>query len=296
MIVTPNPAAPRPSSQRASRLALALALGVALVLSACAHAPRAGAEDDGPGGAREPALGDVLARAAKAGKSDRPMLAIFDIDGTILDPAARTRDIFALALDGPGAVVDPPRPDLAQAMRTLPLSQMPYEPESTLARIGVTDTAFVRALKTRWSQDFFSNRYLLRDEALPGAVAYLDSLHAHGVTVVYFTGRDAPRMLGGTAQSLLERGFPVGVTGTMLIMKPDRAIPDFDYKKAALDDLARYGTVVGVFENEPRNINLLHERFPEAAAFFLQTTHSANAPPVQSGIVQLKDYTGFRRQ
>lgn len=297
MIVTENPAAPRPSVQRSSKpgLTVALALGLALAFGACAHAPRAGAAGGEPGATREPALGDVLVRAAEARKTDRPVLAIFDIDGTLLDPGARTRDIFALALDGSGAVVNPPRPDLAQAMRALQPSQMPYEPESTLARIGVTDTAFVRALKTRWSQDFFSSRYLLRDEALPGAVAYLDSLHAHGVTVVYFTGRDAPRMLGGTAQSLLERGFPVGVTGTMLILKPDRAIPDFDYKKAALDDLARYGTVVAVFENEPRNINLLHERFPEALAFFLETTHSANAPPVQPGIARVKDYTGFRR-
>lgn len=269
--------------------ALFAVLALVLAVSACAHAPRAGAE----GEAKRATFGDVLARAARVRAEGRPALAIFDIDGTILDPAARTRDIIAAALDGPGAVVNPPRPDLAQAIRALPLSDQAYEPESTFARIGVTDTAFVRALKTRWLQDFFANRYLLRDEPVPGAVAYLDSLHAHGVTIVYFTGRDAPRMLGGTAQSLLDRGFPVGVTGTMLILKPDKSIPDFDYKKAALDEIARYGTVVGVFENEPRNINLLHERFPDAPAFFVDTKHSANAPAVQSGITHVKDYSGF---
>jgi beta-phosphoglucomutase-like phosphatase (HAD superfamily) len=266
---------------------LVLALSFVLSACACAHAPLAGAKDESK------KLEDVLARAAANQKDGRPVLAIFDIDGTILDPAARTRDIFNLALDGPGAVVHPEQPALAAKMRALPLETIPYAPESTLAMAGIRDTAWVRALMARWSVDFFSNRFLLRDTVVPGAVAYLDSLHAHGVTIVYFTGRDAPRMLGGTAQSLLDRGFPVGIAGTMLVLKPDKAIPDFDYKKNALDELARYGTVVGVFENEPRNINLLHERFPEALAFYLDTRHSANAPAVQAGITQVKDYTGF---
>lgn len=269
-----------------------LIAGLALVLAAlaCAHAPKAGA-NGALGTAR---LEDVLARAEKAKDGGRPVLAIFDIDGTILDPSPRTRDILAAALDGPGAVVNPEQPEMAQRVRAVPLEAMPYEPESTLALAGIRDTAWVRALMTRWSQDFFSNRYLLRDAAIPGAVPYLDSLHAHGVTIVYFTGRDAPRMLGGTAASLLERGFPVGVAGTMLVLKPDKAVPDFDYKKNTLEDLARYGTVVGVFENEPRNINLLHERFPEAIAFYIDTRHSANAPPVKAGVTRLPDYTSFR--
>lgn len=280
-------------ARRMSRFpAPAAALLIALVLAgaACAHAPGAHAAVEGN---PAPKLGDVFALVAAARTAGRPALAIFDIDGTITDPAARNRDIFGLAFDGPGAVVNPPRPDLAAAMRALPLSEHAYEPESTLTKIGVTDTAFVRALKTRWNQDFFSNRFLLRDEAVPGAVSYLDSLRAHGCTVVYFSGRDAPRMLGGTAQSLLERGFPVGIPGTMLMLKPDKAIGDFDYKKTALDEIAGYGTVVAVFENEPRNINLLHERFPEARAFFLDTRHSARAPAVAPGIPWLKDFTGF---
>lgn len=270
---------------RTRRLALALAILVSA--TACAHAPMAGAKD---GSAQ---LADVLARAAKV-KDGRPALAIFDIDGTILDPAARTREIFNSALDGPDPVVQPGQPEMAARVRALDLANIPYEPESTLAMAGIRDTALVRALKARWSFDFFSNRFLMRDQAVPNAVAYLDSLHAHGVTIVYFTGRDVPRMLGGTAQSLLERGFPVGTTGTMLVMKPDKSIPDFDYKKNALDDLARYGTVVGVFENEPRNINLLHERFPDALAFYIDTKHSPGAPPVQAGITQLPDYSSFR--
>ncbi|MEP7029080.1 MAG: HAD family hydrolase [Candidatus Eisenbacteria bacterium] len=271
-----------------------LLLVVALAGAACTHAPRASQAVETKGKTSGAQLGDVFARIAAARAAGRTAIAIFDIDGTLLDPAARTREIFTLAFDGPDPVVHPPRPDLAAAIRTLPLSDHAYEPESTLAKIGVTDTAFVRALKTRWSQDFFSNRFLSRDEAMPGAVSYCDSLHAHGCTIAYFTGRDAPRMYGGTAQSLLERGFPAGIPGTMLVLKPDRTLPDFEYKKSALDTFAGYGMVIAVFENEPRNINLLHERFPEALAFYLDTRHSSGAPAVDPGIAWLKDYAGFR--
>ncbi len=271
---------------------LTVLLALALAGLACAHAPCADAAKDSDSSG--PVLGDVFARVAAMRAAGKTPIAIFDIDGTVTDPAGRNREIFALAFDGPDPVVHPPRPDLAAAIRALPLSAHEYDPESTLAKIGVVDTAFVRALKTRWSQDFFSNRFLSRDEAVPSAVSYLDSLYAHGCTVAYFTGRDVPRMFGGTAQALVERGFPVGVPGTMLVLKPNKAVADFDYKKGALDTFAGYGTVVAVFENEPRNINLLHERFPEALAFYLDTKHSTGAPAVAPGITWVKDFAGFR--
>jgi beta-phosphoglucomutase-like phosphatase (HAD superfamily) len=241
----------------------------------------------------DPAYADVIARVVAARKAGRQAVAVFDIDGTILNPASRTRDIFSHALEGPGAIVTPEQPQLAEAVRSLPLSQHAYDPESTLARAGIVDTAYVRALKTRWSQDFFSNRYLLDDEAIPGAVRYVDSLYAAGCTVVYFTGRDAPRMLGGTAQSLLERGFPIGIVRAQLVMKPDKKLEDFAYKQGALDAIATLGEVVAVFENEPKNINLLHDRFPKALAFYLDQPHSAHAPAVEPGIAQHPDFTSF---
>src|SRR5262245_36141179 len=86
-------------------------------------------------------LADVLARIAQERAAGRVPLAVFDIDGTILDPAARTRDIMTDALQGPGAMVTPEQPQLAEQIRTLPLARYGYEPESTLARAGITDTA-----------------------------------------------------------------------------------------------------------------------------------------------------------
>jgi hypothetical protein len=68
-------------------------------------------------------------------------------------------------------------------------------------------------------------------------------------------------MLGGTAQSLLERGFPVGVAARCW-SEARQGDPRLRLQEEHARRPRRYGTVVGVFENEPRNINLLHERFP----------------------------------
>jgi beta-phosphoglucomutase-like phosphatase (HAD superfamily) len=277
-------------AMRGIALVLCLFATLAAAQTGCSAAPAPATAAAAAPSYRPAELSGVFARIRAARAEGKTPLAIFDIDGTILDTAARTRDIFAAALDGPGAVVTPEKPELAARIRQLPLADYADEPESTLARVGIVDTAFVRALKTRWNQDFFSNRYLLRDTAIPGAPAYLDSLHAAGCMIVYCTGRDAPRMLGGTAASLLDRGFPVGIPRTQLVMKPDKAIPDFDYKKAALADFALLGTVVAVYENEPRNINLLHSSFPSALAYYVDTKHSTGAPPVDPGIVWVQNY------
>jgi len=272
---------------RGIALVLCLLAGLAAAQSGCSAAPAPAAAAPSY---RPAELSGVFARIRAARAEGKTPLAIFDIDGTILDTAPRTRDIFAAALDGPGAVVTPEKPELAARIRQLPLADYADAPESTLARVGIVDTAFVRALKTRWNQDFFSNRFLLRDTAIPGAPAYVDSLHAAGCMIVYCTGRDAPRMLGGTAAALLDRGFPVGIPRTQLVMKPDKAISDFDFKKAALADFALLGTVVAVYENEPHNINLLHTTFPSALAYYVDTKHSAGAPPVDPGIVWVQDF------
>ncbi len=241
----------------------------------------------------EPSYADVLPRVRALVSRGRTAVAIFDLDGTLLDPAARTRDILVHALEGPGAMVTPERPALAESIRSLPLSQYADAPETTLARAGIVDTAMVRALKVRWTQEFFTNRYLDDDQAIAGAVPYVDSLYAAGATIVYFSGRDARHMLAGTAQALLGRGFPVGVVRTQVVMSPDRRADEFAFKQGALGALAALGDVVAVYDNDPRILGMLHERFPQALAFFLEQPPTAHTGPLGPGIARHPDYTSF---
>ncbi len=240
----------------------------------------------GPGPADPACLIRLLERVDSLRTTEHLPLVIFDIDGTLLDPAARHAAIFRDYAER--------HPDDAAPIRAgldrLPLAEYAYAPESTLARMGVRDTALVGRLKDEWTKAFFSNRYLLEDRPLPGAAAFVRRRWERGAFVVYLTGRDLPRMLEGTAASLREHGFPVAAPRVSLVLKPDPVMRDADFKGPALDALAATGVVCGVFENEPRNLNLMADRFPQAEAIFVETNHAPGAPPVRARASWIRDY------
>lgn len=205
-------------------------------------------------------------------------IVIFDIDGTLFDPAPRHEAIFRrYAAEHPEDA-----PALLPKLEGLPHAAYAYAPESTLHRMGVTDTALVRRIRAAWVRDFFSNRDLAADAPLPGAAAYVRDLWERGAFVVYLTGRDVPRMLEGTVASLRDHGFPVAAPRVSCVLKPEPRMRDADFKDPALDQIASVGVVCGVFENEPGNLNLMADRFPAADAIFVDTNHSPGAPPVRA--------------
>ena len=78
-----------------------------------------------------------------------------------------------------------------------------------------------------------------------------------GAKIVYLTGRDIPRMHDGTVISLARNRFPMNASEAELIMKPDPKIDDLEFKKAQMARIAKMGEVIGVFENEPANLNAM---------------------------------------
>jgi hypothetical protein len=162
--------------------------------------------------------------------------------------------------------------------------------KSALPGLEVTDPAEQKFLMDAWVAGFFSDEYLLHDVPLAGAATFVNGLRDSGAIVVYLTGRDAPRMLVGTTASLRETGFPMGVHATELIMKPDPAAEDSLFKAGVFDYLDHLGEVVGVFENEPGNLNALHDRFPDAVSVFVETNHRPEAPPVNPALPRIRDF------
>ena len=222
-----------------------------------------------PGTPDPRALVRLIARVDSVTAQGKLPVIIFDIDGTLTDPSPRTKALF----EEHAAQFPKDRARLRAGIAKLPVERYAYAPESTLARMGVRDTALVHRVGRTWSEGFFSNEYLGHDRALPGAAAYVDSLWRRGAYVVYLTGRDVPRMLEGTAASLRDQGFPVARPRAVLVLKPDPKQPDLEFKKRVFDDVARVGPVVGVFENEPANLTAMEDRFPDALAVFVDTTH-----------------------
>lgn len=217
----------------------------------------------------------------------RSTIAIFDLDGTLFDN--RTRTMFILREIS--EKFDKRAPELAGGFaRFRALSIVDYSLDVTLRRLGVKGRAETAFIKQEWAKRFFSDEYQKFDMPIPGAKGYVERVHRAGATVIYLTGRDVGRMLVGTTEVLRLYGFPVGVAGTMTIVKKEFEQDDELFKKEVSGYIDRLGEVAAVFENEPANSNILRARFPGAASFFVETQHRPGAPALARGITRIKDF------
>lgn len=236
---------------------------------------------------RAGSLEGVISRIKKCTARGRSTLAIFDLDGTLFDN--RTRTVFILREIS--EKFDHKAPELAAAFESFQnLSRIDYSLDKTLARMGVRHPAEIAFIKQEWARRFFSDEYQRYDMPISGAKAYVDRVHRAGATVIYLTGRDVGRMLVGTTEVLRLYGFPVGVAGTMTIVKKEFEQDDEIFKKEVSEYIDRLGEVVAIFENEPANSNILQARFPAADSFFVLTQHKPGAPALGPGIRRIKDF------
>ncbi|MEL6548172.1 MAG: HAD hydrolase-like protein [Myxococcota bacterium] len=209
-------------------------------------------------------------------KQQRPMV-IFDLDGTIFDNRTRTLKILQEYADKELQSV---RPEAAAAIKALTKDRVSYGLSDTLNSAGVTEEAVVNNAAVFWSERFFKDDYLKYDEPVDGVVNYVRTLYSNGARIVYLTGRDAPRQLIGTVKSLRDKGLPIGIQGTELIMKPTSQTQDAIFKQQVTNYLRHYGRVVATFDNEPANANVFRRAFPSATVVAFDAPHSPNPPPL----------------
>ncbi|MCA9543291.1 MAG: haloacid dehalogenase-like hydrolase [Myxococcales bacterium] len=221
---------------------------------------------------------------AQAREGKQPVV-VFDLDATLFDNRPRTLAI----LRAWAALPENAGKASAQRIEGLAVAQVAYAVKDTLAAAGVTDGADIEAITAFWWARFFGP-WALHDGPMPGGPAYVNALYAKGAFIVYLTGRDAPSMLVPTTQSLALAGYPIGLPRTQLIMKPDPKADDEVFKDSVMRSLRLTGSVVGFFDNEPGNVNLMKKAFPKARVVFLDTMHKPGAPAVDAGIPRVKDF------
>jgi hypothetical protein len=144
--------------------------------------------------------------------------------------------------------------------------QIQFQLVDTLKGIGVTDDDLTKLASDFWLAYFFTNEYCTKDQPNPGATKYLLLLTRAGAKIVYLTGRDIPRMGPGTKENLRRNRFPMDPNDALLIMKSDPNEDDLAFKESQFASIAAKGEVLGVFENEPANINSMADAFPGADA------------------------------
>jgi hypothetical protein len=169
-------------------------------------------------------------------------------------------------------------------LRAIRYQDLDYLLEGNLRSAGITDLELITEVIEYWRSRFFFDDCQRHDIPLAGALTFVRACHDAGAIVVYFTGRDLPNMALGTLASLRDLGFPIGVPGTELVLKPDAEISDAEFKRDLTPKLGRRGVLTAAFDNEPGNCNIFKELFPNLDVFLVHTQHHPDAPALASGI------------
>ncbi len=230
-------------------------------------------------------LSKIIARAVRAPGRPPPVV-VFDLDGTLMDNRPRS---LAILLEIAGVWGDR-EPEVADRLRTATPQGLAYLFHESLHRLGITRTDLVAEAEEYWRARFFRDEHLVHDVPLPGSVAFAKACYEAGAVLVYLTGRDLPLMGLGTFRSLRDLGFPIGVAGTEVILKPDAAMPDEAFKRIAAPELTRVGTVIASFDNEPGNCNVFLSTYPECNSVLVDSQCMPGAPPLSPGVTVITDF------
>jgi hypothetical protein len=230
-------------------------------------------------------LSAVIERVRVANKSRSPLI-VLDLDGTLLDNRPRTAAILHELADRWSET----RPELAHLLRQARHDALDYLLSDNLRLLGVEDESHHAEALEYWKSRFFFDDLLHHDVPVVGAVEFTKACYDAGATLVYFTGRDLPNMALGTYASLRDNGFPIGVPGTELVLKPDAEMSDEEFKRSVTPMLHRSGVVTAAFDNEPGNCNIFKELFPETDVFLVDTQHFPGAPELDPRIYVVGDF------
>lgn len=249
-------------------------------MSGCIVHPRLGVAD------QSALLRDIVRRCDASDAAGPSPVVVFDLDGTLLDNRPRTCAI----LHELGDAWKRREPELATSLLEAAPERLDYLLSDSLKRLGVTRTGLVAEAETFWRERFFRDEFLVHDVPLPGAVEFATACYEAGGVIVYLTGRDLPLMGLGSFKSLRDVGFPIGVAGTELVLKPDAAMPDEAFKRYAAPQLRRVGEVVAVFDNEPGNCNVLLDAYPGSMSVLVDTQHMPGAPDLHDAVRVIADF------
>ncbi|MBS1150166.1 MAG: hypothetical protein H6Q89_1864 [Myxococcaceae bacterium] len=225
-------------------------------------------------------LNGVLERARAAGEKG---LLVFDLDSTVFDNRPRQSRILREYGAARGLkVLEGCQPshwnsgwDLKAAMLSCGLS-------AELADQHYSDA------KSYWGARFFTSEYCVDDIEVPGAPQYLQAAHDTGAQVVYVTGRHE-EMRVGSVKCMEKCRMPLPGNRVCLVMKPTLRESDDAYKVQAHAQLAKMGTVIAAFDNEPTHANDYAKKFVDATVIHLATDHSGRPVELLSRIISVPD-------
>ncbi|OFZ53417.1 MAG: hypothetical protein A2428_10115 [Bdellovibrionales bacterium RIFOXYC1_FULL_54_43] len=227
-------------------------------------------------------------------KQQRPPVAVFDLDETLLDSRARAvrvmRDLAQNTEIQCRFLYESGRLLELTSRTNFRFQSFVLCPERMIRdEAGINSAPFLEYASPLYLQNYLSSRYCCDDDAIEGAPEFVRELHARGTTIVYLTGRNAPNMETGTRSALLSNGFPLD-SQTVLLMKPAPEIPDSSFKGSALDKIRDLGEAIAAFDNESNHLNTAHKHFPCAILGFVDTIHSDDSSTPDPSAFWIKNF------
>ncbi len=194
-------------------------------------------------------------------------ICVFDLDSTIFNVSPRSEKILH------EFAIDDQFPELLK-ISVLATDWGVYEALLRAGLIKSENEELHQKLKRAWNEKFFSHEYLHYDVPYLGAIHFVQSLAAAGVSIHYLTGRDVFRMGQGTSEVLRKWGLPY--RPEQIHLKPNKDLDDHLFKLEWMKKLAADHPTSNIylFENEPVNINLIGSELPEVRMIYMNTTHS----------------------
>ncbi len=240
-----------------------------------------------PAQCEDNALDLILKKIDEVKAAGKTPVLIFDLDGTLFYTDQRQKFILLEWADANSKK----HPEVVAKLKTITNKHCEYLISSTLANLDVKNEKIVKEINDFWWKRFFTNIYLMVDKPIEGGAAYVNKCYEKGAKIVYLTGRDVPNMGFGTEESIKHHKFPYDEKQAIKMLKPTNKMKDDNYKGEAAKTIAGFGEIVGVFENQPKNLVLLHTIFPTSVPVFLDTNFNPRDKTVLGKeIFKIKNY------
>ncbi len=235
---------------------------------------------------------DIKEKLENLIKSTARPVVIFDLDGTLFDVNYRHLEILRRFANLSEIVQE--FPSQVAIIKQIKPQDFHYSIEATLNAQGIDrysehSARLVHLCEEFWFKHFFTNEILAFDMPVPKVKECVEWFYKKAVHIVYLSGRDIPNMSEGTIAALKKHTFPFDQK-TTLELKPKYGEDDLLFKKHALEDIAHLGEVVATFDNEPANVQLFLDAFPNALNFHYDSLYAKKLQLIGKSLYVIKSF------
>lgn len=241
---------------------------------------------------------EVLQIISKQASVSKKPVFVLDLDETVIDSTVRRYLSYRDAIDEVCRKHPQYKMDCLKAASITPndfgcLTNR-YDDRYLFTSLkGVTEEAYALFRQVAFPI-YLSNRWIAdSDSFIPGAARFLRELEKLNGTLFFVSARSIEDQSAGTIESLKRLGLITAGEEWRVFLKPNGEA-SLAFKRRVFTELKLWtqklgGDVVGVFENEPENMNAMVELFPGAVPVFVKGAYF-KPEPVRPEAIQIKDF------